>query len=392
MVHTLSFKHVFFIGVWLSCPCPSDVHQGKLERHSVHYMFTALTKSDSFPEFTAVGMVDDRRISDYNNDVPGLLRRILIAEEEEIDAVLQSHNLKHWYKHQLHILSNCTQCSELHTFQRIIGCEVEKFPNGTVTSLMAFDEYGFDGEDLIAFDYDTMQWIVKSPKAKDTKTKWDHLIERNKYIKDCVEKCMDWIATFNNTQKNSPDVFISAKRAHDDHNKLVLTCLATGFYPSDIEMYIRLNESVLDNQMRSEIRPNANETFQINTSVEIDRNFKGSYDCFVIHSSWTEPLLVEWDGKSSTFETGSEWLVVVVVVVVVVVILVIVLLVVLALFVIRWPYINKNKRSNESFLALGRYFRGYGAVSQKKAMGDAACADASDQELNADGSIDQTEV
>ncbi len=30
MVHKLSFKHIFFIGVWLSCPYLSDAHQGKL--------------------------------------------------------------------------------------------------------------------------------------------------------------------------------------------------------------------------------------------------------------------------------------------------------------------------------------------------------------------------
>ncbi len=91
---------------------------------------------------------------------------------------------------------------ELHTFRRVIGCEVEKFPNGTVRSLRAFDEYGFDGEDFIAFDYDTMQWIVKSPKAKEAKTKWDIQIERNQFIKDYVEECMNWISTFNNTHKS----------------------------------------------------------------------------------------------------------------------------------------------------------------------------------------------
>uniref|UniRef100_A0A673JTT9 Immunoglobulin C1-set domain-containing protein n=1 Tax=Sinocyclocheilus rhinocerous TaxID=307959 RepID=A0A673JTT9_9TELE len=83
------------------------------------------------------------------------------------------------------------------------------------------------------------------------------------------------------------------KSPHDQH-KLVLTCSATSFYPRDIEMNIRLNESILDNQMCSEIRPNANETFQMNTSAEIDKNFKGSYDCFVIHGSLTEPASVEW--------------------------------------------------------------------------------------------------
>uniref|UniRef100_A0A672K4M1 Immunoglobulin C1-set domain-containing protein n=1 Tax=Sinocyclocheilus grahami TaxID=75366 RepID=A0A672K4M1_SINGR len=75
---------------------------------------------------------------------------------------------------------------------------------------------------------------------------------------------------------------------------LVLSCLATGFYPRDIEMNIRLDRTVLGNQISSGIRPNDDKTFQLRTSVEIDRNHKGSYDCFVIHSNLTEPASVEW--------------------------------------------------------------------------------------------------
>uniref|UniRef100_A0A673IHX2 Immunoglobulin C1-set domain-containing protein n=1 Tax=Sinocyclocheilus rhinocerous TaxID=307959 RepID=A0A673IHX2_9TELE len=63
---------------------------------------------------------------------------------------------------------------------------------------------------------------------------------------------------------NSPDVRVFARKAPDDHSKLVLICLATGFYPRDIEMYIRLNRINIENKV--------------------------SYDCLVIHSSLTEPV------------------------------------------------------------------------------------------------------
>ncbi len=48
----------------------------------------------------------------------------------------------------------CSVIVELHVLQRIIGCELEKLPDGSV-NLRAFDEYGFDGEDFIAFNSDT---------------------------------------------------------------------------------------------------------------------------------------------------------------------------------------------------------------------------------------------
>ncbi|XP_026103854.1 zinc-alpha-2-glycoprotein-like [Carassius auratus] len=267
----------------LICPFISLTSNANPEKHYLHYMFTVLTKADLFPEFTVVGVVDDRLISNYSIEVPDWTRLIL-TEDYGIETLVQSRDSEDWFMAQVHILSNCTNCSELHTLQRIAGCEVEKFPNGTVKSLRAFDEYGFDGEDLIAFDNDTMQWIVESPKAKEMKKRWDPQIGRNQLIKDYFGKCMEWILTFNNTHKNSPEVYISARRDSDDHTKLNLSCLVTSFYPRDIKMNIRLNGSVLDNQTSSEIRPNANETFQMRTSVKIDINSEGSYDCFILHS------------------------------------------------------------------------------------------------------------
>uniref|UniRef100_A0A8C1SX17 Immunoglobulin C1-set domain-containing protein n=1 Tax=Cyprinus carpio TaxID=7962 RepID=A0A8C1SX17_CYPCA len=91
-----------------------------------------------------------------------------------------------------------------------------------------------------------------------------------------------------------PDVHVFVRKAPDDQNKQVLTCLATGFYPRDIKMNIRLYRNIIKDQTSSEIRPNADGSFQMRVSVEFDRNHKDFYDCFVIHSSLTEPAVVEW--------------------------------------------------------------------------------------------------
>jgi len=90
---------------------------------------------------------------------------------------------------------------ELHVLQRNFGCELEKLPDGSV-NLTVFDDYGFDGEDFMSFNYDTAQWIDKSPKAKETKEEWDRQTRRNQIIKHYLKKCMDWISTFNNTHKS----------------------------------------------------------------------------------------------------------------------------------------------------------------------------------------------
>ncbi|XP_059366347.1 class I histocompatibility antigen, F10 alpha chain-like [Carassius carassius] len=237
------------------------------------------------------------------------------------ESVDEPPGSRDWFIHQLNTLSNCTvsQCSvsheccsvivEPHFLQRVTGCELEKSPEGTV-SLRAFDEYGFDGDDFMSFDSDTQQWIEKHPKAKETKIKWDQQTERNQFLHHYLKTCTDWISSFNNTKKNSPDVHVFARKAPDDHSKLVLICLVTGLYPRDIEMNIRLNRINIQNQTSSGVRHNNDETFQMRSSVKIDRNHRGSYDCRVIHSSLTEQVSVEWDGTCIDCETEVLWFVI----------------------------------------------------------------------------------
>ncbi len=88
---------------------------------------------------------------------------------------------------------------ERHVLQRIIGCELETRPDGAL-NLRAFDEYGLDGEDFITFNSDTLQWIDKTPKAKETKMKWDQQTERNQFLQHYLKTCTDRISTFINIQ------------------------------------------------------------------------------------------------------------------------------------------------------------------------------------------------
>uniref|UniRef100_A0A673FLZ3 Ig-like domain-containing protein n=1 Tax=Sinocyclocheilus rhinocerous TaxID=307959 RepID=A0A673FLZ3_9TELE len=203
---------------------------------------------------------------------------------------------------------------------KITGCELEKLPDGTVKSLTVFDEYGFDGEDFIAFNSDPQQWIDKNPKAEETKREWDQQTERNQFLQHYLQTSCFLLFFFSHRDKTKvfinvclliallfsspapPDVHVFVKKA-PDQSKLVLSCLATGFYPRDIEMNIRLDETVLEKQTSSGIRPNADGSFQMRSSVKIDANHKGSYDCLVIHSSLTQtrPVLTVWTINHQTF-------------------------------------------------------------------------------------------
>ncbi|XP_048059228.1 patr class I histocompatibility antigen, B-2 alpha chain-like isoform X2 [Megalobrama amblycephala] len=299
MFHTILIKNIFFIEkviFWLIfyC-CLSDAHQ---EKHFLHYKFTVLTKADTFPEFSAEVVADDRQIKHFSDE-----EKVWILTEDDWTEPPDPPDSRNWFLHQIRTLTNCTnsQCSELHVLQRIIGCELKKLPDGTMI-LTVFDEYGFDGEDFIFFNSDTMKWIDKNPKAKETKKKWDHQTGRNQFLKYFLKNCMNWVSILNNTKQSKPNIHIFVRKTPDDKCMLVLTCLATGFYPRDVQMNIRRCRTELEDQTSSGIRPNDDETFQMRISVKIDRNLKGSYDCLLIHSSLTEPVSVKWDGKCSDCE------------------------------------------------------------------------------------------
>ncbi|RXN10788.1 zinc-alpha-2-glyco -like protein [Labeo rohita] len=167
--------------------------------------------------------------------------------------------------------------------RRRVGCEVDKRPDGSVIDVNAFDDYRYDGEEFIAFNVSTMQWMEKSPKAKETKMKWNNQRVRRQVLKMELTNCMDCISTFNDSVRTPPDLYMFVSKPHDQ-SKLILTCLATGFYPKHIEMKITLNNITLQLFSSTGVRPNNDQTFQMRTSVEINRDEKRSYKCQVLHS------------------------------------------------------------------------------------------------------------
>ncbi|KAL1254938.1 hypothetical protein QQF64_012999 [Cirrhinus molitorella] len=245
------------------------LHYVYSERHYLQFDYTILTKPDGFsgPVFSGVCLYDDRQISHYSNEeqtwnidcLDAENWRDLMKNQPQEKRILEGESAVRWIKH----------------------------PDGSVKIVNAFDEYGFDGEDFIAFDIDAMQWKDTSPKAKETKKTWDTYRFRNQDLQSYLNNCMDWISTFNSTISNPPALYMFTSAAPHDKSKLILTCLASGFYPKHIEMNITLNNITLQPFSSTGVRPNDNQTFQIRTSVEIHRDEKQSYECRVLHSSQT---------------------------------------------------------------------------------------------------------
>uniref|UniRef100_A0A3P9IIL7 Ig-like domain-containing protein n=1 Tax=Oryzias latipes TaxID=8090 RepID=A0A3P9IIL7_ORYLA len=262
-------------------------------KHSLTYIYTAFSHPVKLPgihEFTAMGLLDNRMIDYYDSTVQKKIPKQDWMKEklqqEYWDKGTQSRQSKQqWFKVNIDILINRMRqtSNDTHVLQWMHGCEGEEDEHGNLQFKRGVDMYNYDGDDFLAFNDEHQVWVATLDAAVPTKRKWDEVTALKDYTKGYLEKeCMDWMKTFlkYSTEQlrnaSRPDVYIFAKKAKESSN-VVLTCLATGFYPKDITLNIRRDGRVLtkdDGVMSSGVRPNHDDTFQRADYVEILRKCK----------------------------------------------------------------------------------------------------------------------
>ncbi|XP_051745193.1 uncharacterized protein LOC127509905 isoform X2 [Ctenopharyngodon idella] len=280
------------------------------ERHSLYYIYTGLSKPVDLPgiyEFTAMGLLDDTQIDYYNSEekrkIPNNSWMKEKMQEDYWEKGTQSRKSKEqWFNVNVQILMNRMRHddSDLHVLQWRVGCEVEQ-QGDEVKFLKGINEYGYDGEDFLSFDIKESQWVAPVDAALQTKRKWDNVPILNQYTKGYLEKeCVDWLNKYREygdeelRNGSPPDVRVFVRKSIYK-TKLKLTCMATGFYPKDVMMFIRkYRTSLPEDEIESTgIRPNHDGTFQMRKSVEIKKDDEAGYDCFVTHSSLKEPIIIK---------------------------------------------------------------------------------------------------
>ncbi|XP_026012131.1 class I histocompatibility antigen, F10 alpha chain-like [Astatotilapia calliptera] len=300
------FAVVVLLGTVLTVNC---------ETHSLHYIYTALSKPVGLPgihEFTAMGLLDDRMIdyfdSEHQAKVPKQewMRERLPADYW--DKGTQSRKSKQqWFKVNIGILMERMRqndSSTPHVLQWMHGCEGETNPDGTLRFVRGMDMYNYDGNDFLSFDDKNGVWVAPTPEAEATKRKWDNVQVLKEYTKGYLEnECIDWLSKFVNYEEkqlrsaSKPDVYVFGKKVKGGTN-LVLTCLATGFYPKDIIVRIRRNGRVLtpdDGLKSSGVVPNNDETFQRRDHVEILKSDLSKFSCEVVHKASSVNVISFWD-------------------------------------------------------------------------------------------------
>ncbi|XP_066524809.1 zinc-alpha-2-glycoprotein-like [Hoplias malabaricus] len=170
--------------------------------------------------------------------------------------------------------------SERHVLQWRLGCERETLPDGSVSPLNCINDLHYDGEDLISYNWVWGNWTVSASQSSDLEKRWNN--EDGLLQKAAV-----------------PDVYVFVKKSQTESSRLTLTCLATGFYPKDLKMRLRIFTTSLPDHLltSSGVRPNGDGTYQLRKSVDVQEEDTAGYDCYVEHSSLQEPIIKPW-GKN----------------------------------------------------------------------------------------------
>ncbi|KAG7465322.1 hypothetical protein MATL_G00175170 [Megalops atlanticus] len=277
--------------------------------HSLQYAYTGALGIAEFPEFIATGVVDDFPIMHYDSE-----RRRTEPRQEWMERNLEtgywesetatSQNQEELVKRDVKIaMERYNHSDGAHTVQLMYGCELDD--DGSTRGFM---QYGYDGEDHIVLDLETMTWTTVQPQAAITKQEWDSDRARNAYLSDYfTQECIEWLKQFVGFGRSSlerkipPEVSVFQKDSQ-------VTCHVTGFFPRGILVsWERDGEEVYEGVRQGEILPNEDGTFQMRSTLEVSpEELQGHlYTCRVMHSSQDEWLIRPWEPNQGTPGPGG---------------------------------------------------------------------------------------
>ncbi|XP_055013666.1 H-2 class I histocompatibility antigen, Q9 alpha chain-like isoform X2 [Boleophthalmus pectinirostris] len=282
------------------------VHDAVAVIHSLKYFYTASRGIPSFPEFVTVGLVNNQPISYYDStqrrEVPKQEWMKQTEEAEYWDKQTKiSMATEKQFKASIDTVSQrLNQTKGPHIVQNMYGCEWDD-ETGKVNG---FNQFGYNGEDYIAFNLETETWIAPKPEAMITKMKWDR--DEAKIQKDktyLTHVCVEWLKKYLEFGKQSlmrtvlPSIYLLQKSFLSP-----VTCHATGFYPDRAMLFwTKDGVELFEGVDPGEILPNHDGTFQVSTELDmsaVPSGDWGRYNCVFQLSGVKEDIITQLDKES----------------------------------------------------------------------------------------------
>uniref|UniRef100_A0A3Q2Y048 Ig-like domain-containing protein n=1 Tax=Hippocampus comes TaxID=109280 RepID=A0A3Q2Y048_HIPCM len=270
--------------------------------HTLSYLTTASSQIAKLPEFWEVAYVDGVQIVQFDSKSRKTkakldwMNKIAVEDpdlwEREMRVSLGNEQV---FKVNIEIIKErFNQTGGVHMMQWINGCEWDD-ETGEVNG---WNEYRYDGEDFISFEWKTMRWIAANPEAFITKNKWERSDGLKEYTKSYVtEICPVFLKTYVSNGRDFlmrtelPTVSLLRKTPSSP-----VTCHATGFFPRTSDLFWRKDGE----QLHEDTLPNHDGTFQTKAhlKVEVTPDAEAKYECVFRLAGVEEAIVVKLDGKS----------------------------------------------------------------------------------------------
>ncbi|XP_026206060.1 major histocompatibility complex class I-related gene protein-like isoform X2 [Anabas testudineus] len=305
--------------------------------HSMKYFYTASSQVPNFPEFVAVGMVDEVQMYYCNSktrraEIKQDWMNKVTADDPQYWETQSSVCLstQHVFKVSTETLKQCfNQTGGVHIYQEMYGCEWDD-ETGEVTG---YYQYSYDGEDFISFDLKTETFIAPTSQALITKNKWDrnkgYMAQQKNYL---TQICPDWLKKYVNYGKSSllrtvpPSVSLLQKTPSSP-----VSCHATGFYPDRASMSWRKDgEEIHEDVDHGEILPNHDGSFQIRVDLNISSvkpEDWSRYDCVFQFSGVKKDVITKLDKAEIRTNWEAMGMMIYIIIIIIIIIAVVVLLV-----------------------------------------------------------------
>ncbi|KAM8884606.1 major histocompatibility complex class I-related gene protein-like isoform 4-T4 [Synchiropus picturatus] len=253
-----------------------EIHAAAAVFHSLRYFYTGSSGVPNFPEFVAVGLVDDVQILHYDSNSrraelkQDWMKQVIANEPSYLETQTQGLiGTQQAFKNNIGVAKQrFNQTGGVHTFQFMYGCEWDD----ETGEVRGYRQYAYDGEDFIAFDLKTLTWIAPTPQAVITKHKWDSEDGNNKYRQNYhTQYCPEWLKKYLNYGKSRllrtelPRVALLQKKPTSP-----VVCHATGFFPARAVLFwTKDGEELHEDVDMGEVLPNPDGTFQMRAELRL---------------------------------------------------------------------------------------------------------------------------
>ncbi|KAM9447069.1 patr class I histocompatibility antigen, B-1 alpha chain-like [Clarias gariepinus] len=258
-----------------------SVHLSSADTHNLQFFYTGVTGLN-FPEFTAVVLLDGEQILYYDSNIREPIPKTEWVQKLKSDEQLywDSVTERMWAQEESFkvnvgtAMQSFNQTKGIHTWQRILGCELDD--DGTSRGYI---EYACDGEDFISLDLKAVSWSAAKPHAVMTESKWESTGQQAEHCKDFLRvECVERLRKFESYGRDK-----KKKKKN-------------GFFPKAVMItWQKDGEDVHEDVELRETLPNQDGSFQRRNilNVPAEELQKHTYTCVVQHSSLEKELVRE---------------------------------------------------------------------------------------------------